>query len=310
MMESRLVAFQDRLKGVEKLEDVMVEGEKRAQEMTGKVEELTSTVEGQTERVSSLRTELEHVNNSRRDWLQEVHRLETRQREIDHRSEETEYQLDKMAEFSKELDDRRNNMLATETKLAHYEDRVTSLETLIQSLDSKMDFINSRQESVDQVKRQVDVLFDTCERARNDAMSVVSARKEIVDAKDLLETLARQTEAVDERFTALEGKHATIDEAEVRINALSNVIGDIHVNIQHFKQQKTVIDHVAEKLAQLDFSIKQADVLTKELQEERRLAGRIYQAIRTMRKPGTAQQPKPAVSAQAPNQNQGPINGK
>ena len=88
---------------------------------------------------------------------------------------------------------------------------------------------------------------------------------------------------------------------------------DIHVNLQHFKQQKTVIDHVAEKLAQLDFSIKQADVLTKELQEERRLAGRIYQAIRSMRKPGTPPPPKPAPPkpvVQPDGAKQTPVNGE
>jgi hypothetical protein len=70
-------------------------------------------------------------------------------------------------------------------------------------------------------------------------------------------------------------------------------MSDIQVNLQSFKQQKEVIDHIGDKLMRLDFALKRAEVLTTELHEERELARRIYQNIRALRtsRPKTAPAP-------------------
>ena len=57
---------------------------------------------------------------------------------------------------------------------------------------------------------------------------------------------------------------------------LNTVIEDIEANLENLKEQRTVIEHVAEKLARLDFALQRAEAATRELREERALAARIY----------------------------------
>ena len=45
------------------------------------------------------------------------------------------------------------------------------------------------------------------------------------------------------------------------------------------EEQRTVIEHVAAKLARLDFALQRAEAATRELREERALASRIYKGI-------------------------------
>ncbi len=124
----------------------------------------------------------------------------------------------------------------------------------------------------------------------------MDSRKDILDAKEKLDHLLGRTVSIDEKFAALDAKQSSIDDAEYRINALNNVMADIHVNLQSFKQQKEVIDHIGDKLMRLDFALKRAEVLTKELHEERELARRIYQNIRALR----TSRPKAAVAQLQP----------
>jgi hypothetical protein len=57
------------------------------------------------------------------------------------------------------------------------------------------------------------------------------------------------------------------------------VIADVEANLENLKEQRTVVEHVAEKLARLDFALQRAEAATRELREERALASRIYKSL-------------------------------
>jgi chromosome segregation ATPase len=302
-LEGHLDNFREKLVQLSKLETEVRDREKRSEELAFKLTDFTSTLEHQSGRLSVLDAELGKVNETRTQWLQAVSRVEARQRDISSQSEATELQLKQLAEVSRGLEEKRNALTVTEAKLSRYEERLSSLERMLGNLDGKIDDVNSRQDSVEQVRRQVSSIFQTCERTRDDALSIMDSRKEILDAKEKLEQLLGRTVSIDEKFAALDAKQSSIDDAEYRINALNNVMADIHVNLQSFKQQKEVIDHIGDKLMRLDFALKRAEVLTKELHEERELARRIYQNIRALRtsRPKTAvAQPQPQAKPPEP----------
>jgi chromosome segregation protein len=295
-LEGHLENFREKLVQVGQVEAAVRDRESRSEELEQRLTGLTSKLEHQSGRISVLDAELGKVNENRTQWLQAVSRVESRQRDINGQSEMTELQLKKLAEVSRELDDKRSALSVTEAKLARYEDRLSSLEKMLGNLEGKIDYVNSRHDSVEQVRRQVASIFQTCERTRDDARSIVESRKDIRDAKEKLDHLLGRTDSIDEKFAVLDAKQNSIDDAEYKINALNNVMADIQVNLQSFKQQKEVIDHVGDKLMRLDFALKRAEVLTKELHEERELARRIYQNIRALR----TSRPKPAPTQQRP----------
>jgi hypothetical protein len=55
------------------------------------------------------------------------------------------------------------------------------------------------------------------------------------------------------------------------------------VNLETLGEQKAVIDHVAEKLARLEFMMQEAQNTMRTLQHERELAERIEQSIKQLR---------------------------
>jgi len=301
-LEGHLENFRAKLITVRELETELRDRESRSENLEDKLTGLTSMLEHQRGLVSVLDNELGKVNETRTLWLQAVSRVEARQRDISNQSETTELQLKKITGVSHELEEKRVALSVTEAKLTLYEERLGSLERVLGNLDGKIDFVNSRQDSVEQVRRQVASIFQTCERTRNDALSIVESRKDILDTKEKLDHLLGQTASIDEKFVVLDAKQSSIEDAEYKINALNNVMGDIHVNLQSFKQQKEVIDHIGDKLMRLDFALKRAEVLTKELHDERELARRIYQNIRALRtsRPKTASQLSPPVARLEP----------
>jgi hypothetical protein len=75
---------------------------------------------------------------------------------------------------------------------------------------------------------------------------------------------------------------------------LMNVLGDVEANLENLKEQRTVVEHVADKLARLDFALQRAEAATRELREERALASRIYRRMQQQKeKAQPADPPKP-----------------
>jgi hypothetical protein len=74
-----------------------------------------------------------------------------------------------------------------------------------------------------------------------------------------------------------------------------HVLQDLEANIENVKEQRTVVDHVAEKIARLDFALQRAEAATRELREERALASRIYRGMQQQKekaqKPSTPAKP-------------------
>ena len=61
------------------------------------------------------------------------------------------------------------------------------------------------------------------------------------------------------------------------------MLDDVRINLETLGEQKAVIDHVAEKVAQLEFTLQEARNTLRTLQHERELAERIEQGIKQLR---------------------------
>ena len=61
------------------------------------------------------------------------------------------------------------------------------------------------------------------------------------------------------------------------------LLEDVSVNLETLGEQKSVIDHLTEKLARIDFTMQEAQNTLQTLTHERELAERIEQSIRQLR---------------------------
>jgi hypothetical protein len=64
---------------------------------------------------------------------------------------------------------------------------------------------------------------------------------------------------------------------------ITNLLADVHVNLEALGEQKSLVDHLSEKLARLDFVTQEAQNTLSSLERERQLAERIEQGIKQLR---------------------------
>ena len=69
----------------------------------------------------------------------------------------------------------------------------------------------------------------------------------------------------------------------MKANAIVHLLDDVRINLETLGEQKAVVDHVAEKVAQLEFMLQDARNTLRTLQHERELAERIAQGIKQLR---------------------------
>ena len=70
---------------------------------------------------------------------------------------------------------------------------------------------------------------------------------------------------------------------QTKTNAIVHLLDDVRINLETLGEQKAVVDHVAEKVAQLEFMLQEARNTLRTLQHERELAERIEQGIKQLR---------------------------
>jgi DNA repair exonuclease SbcCD ATPase subunit len=289
-MESRLAELErrhadlgQRLVRVEAMETSLAASETRAADLGQELAGLGDRIAREGSRLDKVAEEVGRAVTQREEWRQELAETQGRQRAVEEKAAAAETALQKLAELEQRLAVRQGELLRSEENLGRYGERIGSLDARLEELDRKLDLVNTRHALVDRIKREVEVIAVTCEKSREDALKVVGARKSIEDAARRMETVEGRTSAMEDRFARIEKKFASLEAAEVKVDTLGNLLADIEINLENFKEQKAIIDHVADKLAHVEFQIRRAEMVTRELQEERQLASRIQAGIQSLR---------------------------
>jgi hypothetical protein len=74
-----------------------------------------------------------------------------------------------------------------------------------------------------------------------------------------------------------------VTDVQTKANQIANLLEDVRVNLEMVGEHKAVIDHVAERLARLEFVMREAQSTLQTLQHERELAERIEKNIQQLR---------------------------
>ena len=87
----------------------------------------------------------------------------------------------------------------------------------------------------------------------------------------------------DERIAAIDSRRKLVDEVQTKANTVVHLLDDMHISLETIGEQKAVVDHVAEKVAQLEFMVQEARNTLRTLHHERELAERIEVGIKQLR---------------------------
>jgi Asp-tRNA(Asn)/Glu-tRNA(Gln) amidotransferase C subunit len=133
------------------------------------------------------------------------------------------------------------------------------------------------------VKAEVEKVHTISAKSRADLQYVSDHREDVASLRQQVHDLLAKTRETEEKLALIETRRKLVDEVQGKTNLISNLLEDVRMSLETLGEQKTVIDHVAEKLARLEFMMQEAQNTTRTLQHERELAERIEASIKQLR---------------------------
>ena len=123
-------------------------------------------------------------------------------------------------------------------------------------------------------------------------------RDEVAAVRRQINDLLATVQETDEKIAVIEGRQKAVDEVQAKTNLISNLLEDVTVNLETLGEQKSVIDHLTEKLARVDFTMQEAQNTLQTLKHERELTERWSRASNSF---GEPRRPTPHANRRPPS---------
>jgi chromosome segregation ATPase len=267
-----------------KQEEAVVHDQKaRLTELVEQGRSLAAETAERLKQVQSVSDELGRAGSIKEELLNELARVQARQRDAVTQTDAAEDQLKRAETMVKQLEQRRTQLAFSEKKITTFEQRLNDLSRATEGVEQKIKAILERDALVQAVKQEVDTVYKISSRSKADLQFVTDHRSEVADLRGKVENLLGIVSDTDAKIVAIEDRRKMVEEVQTRTNAITNLLDDINVNLEMLGEQRAVIDHVGEKLARLDFMVQEAQNTLRALQREREVAERIEQGIKSLR---------------------------
>jgi chromosome segregation ATPase len=249
--------------------------------------------------LEALTTALERSVAAKNEMMAALSAVEIRQRETLSRSAAAEDHVTRLEGLLSSLEGRRAQLAASEAGLTRVEGRFASLAQKSLELDAIMRRLDERESVVLATRAEVDQIHQAGLKARMDFQYVSEHRESVAATRNEIDTLLAVVAEAEDKIAALQGRQGVIDAVQAKANLVANLLEDLHVMLDSVGEQKAVAEHVAVKLARLEFMMQEAQNTIRALQHERELAQRIERQISQLRGrlgPGSGEG-TPAVTA-------------
>jgi len=289
-MESRLTVLQDRLEKtgirvseVQRDEASLTDQEARLTVLSEASKSLAADTAERMQQVHALTEALARAASAKDEMIDELARVQARQREALGRAEAAEDQLRRAETMYSSLEQRRSQLVFSEKKLAGVEIRMAELTRMASDIDTRMKALAERDAMVSAVKAEVENVHQISARSREDLQYVSGHRDDIAALRRQVQDLLARAGEVAEKMTEVEARRREVDEVQAKASMVTNLLKDVRIHLETVNEQKAVIDHLNEKLANVDFVMQEAQNTLRMLNQERELAQRIEQSIKQLR---------------------------
>src|SRR5262245_10209416 len=218
------------------------------------------------------------------ELLQELARVQGRQRDGSAQLDASEDQLKRLEAASKALDQRRTQVAFTEKRIAAFEAKATELAQLIEEVDVKIAGLVKRDAVVDAVRKEVASVHEISARSKSDLQYVEAHRNDVATLRERVDEVLACVGETESRLSHIEGRKKLIDEVQLKTAVITNMLEDVRLNLETLGEQKAVVDHVMETVNRLTERTQEAQTMLKSLKTEREIAERIERSIKTLRK--------------------------
>ena len=221
-----------------------------------------------------LSAELARSTVVKSELVEELTRVQGRQRDVATQMEASEDQLKRLDNQFKQLDQRRSQVAFAEKKIVAVEGRITDLRSMTEKIERKIQGIAAREGFIGAVKKEVATVHEISARSKVDLQHVAEQRGAIEALRVNVEKALKGIGETEERMAVIEAHRKLVTEVELKTNVISHMLADVRLNLETLSEQKSVIDHVIANLAGLNEMVQGAQATLKTLQTERELAER------------------------------------
>jgi chromosome segregation ATPase len=244
---------------------------------------LAADIERRIGQAETLSAQVERASSTKEQLLASLSAIERQQREAMAQADAAVEYVQRVDAMHSALEQRREALLFSERRLEGVEARLLQVLERSDGLADMMRSLQEREALVLAVKAEVEQIYQISQRSRADLQHVAEGREELAGVRQQLDTLLATAADAEDKIAAIEGRRTTIDAVHGKATLIANLLEDVRVNLETLGEQKAVIDHVAVKLARLDFMMQEAQNTLRALQHERELAERIEQNIAQLR---------------------------
>ena len=95
-----------------------------------------------------------------------------------------------------------------------------------------------------------------------------------------IESLLSTARKTQDKVSAIEVRRQNVEEVHSKTTLISNLLGDVRVNLESVAAQKAVVDHIVDRLAKLEFVILETQNTLRMLNQKRGLPEGIENSIK------------------------------
>ena len=186
--------------------------------------------------VEGLSAELGRSSVLKDELVEELSRVQGRQRDVAAQMEGSEDQLKRLEDQFKQLDQRRSQVVFAERKVAAFEGRLGGLRTMTEEVERKIQAIGAREAFVGAVKKEVAAIHEVSARSKADLQHVTQHRGEVVALKVSVDEVLKGIGETEERIAVIEARRKLVDEVQLKTNVISNMLADVRVNLESLSE--------------------------------------------------------------------------
>ena len=149
-------------------------------------------------------------------------------------------------------------MRFAEKRITQFEEKLAQLDKVEQELDRSIGTLIARQDSLDQARDDVQMLFATSESTLEDVKAISVARDEVQGAREMLDLVRAKADTMEQALGSIDERQRQIEQAEMGLSRADSLLIEIRVGLESLASQKAVVDHVIATSGKLTFQAKEA----------------------------------------------------
>ena len=215
----------------------------------------------------------------RREAADAMQQLDELSRTIGGQLGDAQQRTGTLSEMLEELEARIGSLGQVEKRMANFESLLATWDVAQRDAVQGMEQIGSKQATIDAVNAQVKHLFEVAERTAEHVRSISTERREIEDARAVLERTRGELTAATDGMRVFADRKWQVEDIERRLARADALARDIRSSTEALAAQRAVVDRALEGSAALAVQMKQADAVMDALRQECAAAARLRSAM-------------------------------